>query len=259
MPKHSSLFLDLERSVLLIWRPTLKLAFILLAAAGIAFTGTASCLAQTNFLGGVHFNVGFPRGDLKDNIERNAYGVSGQFFYAPQQSPLGIGLEVGYMNYGNEDRREPFSQTIPDVTVNVETSNNIVQSYLVLRVKNPGGSIQLYGDAVVGLNYLFTETKISDSSHQDEEIASSVNWDDTALAYGFGGGIMIQVHNGESEDGNPFHVLVDAGVRFLRGDEAEYLKKGSIRRKDGAVTFDSLHSRTDMLKLHVGVVFRFGS
>ena len=91
----------------------------------------ASVSAQMDFSGSLHFAAGFPRGDFKDNIERNAYGVDGQAFYAPEESPFAIGLELAYMNYGNESRREPFSTTIPDVTVNVETSNNIIQGFIV--------------------------------------------------------------------------------------------------------------------------------
>ncbi len=213
--------------------------------------------AQTNFAGGIHFNVGFPQGELKDQIERNAYGIGGQFFYSPQRSLLALGVELGWMNYGQENRREPFSSTIPDVTVEVQTSNNIVQAFVVLRAKMPQGAIQPYGDVLVGFNYLFTETKIKDADDPAEEVASSTNRDDAAFAYGFGGGVMVSVYAEKTGDGHPINVLIDGGVRYVLGQEAEYLKEGSIRRESGAVEYDLIKSKTDMLRLHVGIMVRF--
>ncbi len=240
-------------------KSTIKAIMTLTAFVFIAIGCSSTIAAETNFLGGIHFNSGFPLGEMKDQIDRNAYGIGGQIFFAPSKSPLAIGIELGYMNYGNESRREPFSTTIPDVTVNVETSNNIVQAFLVLRGQMPQGPIQLYGDAIVGLNYLFTETKITDSDLPGEEVASSTNSDDAAFAYGFGGGIMVPVFTRklQNEDGAPIQVLLDAGVRYVMGNEAEYLKKGSIRRIDGAVIYDPVRSKTDMMRLHVGVMVRF--
>ena len=225
-----------------------------LCAAAAPTTG----LAQMDFSGSLHFNAGFPRGDFKDNIERNAYGLDGQIFYSPETSPFAVGLELAYMNYGNESRREPFSTTIPDVTVNVETSNNIVQGFLVLRGGAKSGPIRPYADMLIGLNYLFTETKITDSSHPDDEIASSVNRDDAAFAYGLGGGVMVPVHTSRKQGQAPFQIALDGGLRYIKGNEAQYLKKGSIRRENGRVEFDEERSRTDMLKMHLGVLIRFG-
>ena len=235
----------------MISRKLLAVALLMLLISA----GTAS--AQLNWTGGLHFNAGFPQGEFKDQIDRNAYGLGGQFFYSPGQSPFGLGVELGWMNYGNESRREPFSTTIPDVTVRVETSNNIVQGFLIFRTQMPTGAIRPYGAALVGFNYLFTETKITDSDDPSEDVASSTNQDDAAFAYGFGGGLMVQLYDGTKRDSKQFQVLLDGGLRYVLGGEAQYLKKGSIRRENGTVTYDLLQSKTDLLRLHVGVMFRF--
>jgi len=233
---------------------------IFFATLAIALVATALMAplasAQTNFAGGLYFNAGFPTGDFKDQIDRNAYGLSGQIFYSPGKSPLAIGLELGWMNYGNETRREPFSTTIPDVTVEVTTSNNIVQGFFVLRGQMPSGPIRLYGDAIVGLNYLFTETKIKDVDG-GEAVASSTNQDDAVFAYGFGGGLQVPLYSRPARQGKPFVILIDGGLRYVFGGEAEYLKEGSIWRENGSVTYDVIKSKTDMLRLHVGVAVRF--
>jgi len=235
---------------------------LLWALSAVALlSGLASgSFAGTNFVGGIHFNTGLPQEQLEDQIGRNAYGIGGQIFYAPSTSPFAVGLDLCWMNYGVESRREPFSTTIPDVEVDVETWNNVVQAFFVLRGQMPRGPIQLYADALIGLNYLFTETKIQDTGNVVESVISSTNRDDTAFAYGFGGGVMVPVYTGMRASGDEddrFEVSLDAGARYLRGDEAEYLKKGSIRRSDGKVTFDSLESRTDIVRLHVGVAVRW--
>ena len=51
----------------------LVLLTIVISSAGVS--------AQYNFMGGLHFNGGYPQGDLKDQIDRNAYGVGDQFVY----------------------------------------------------------------------------------------------------------------------------------------------------------------------------------
>jgi hypothetical protein len=213
-----------------------------------------------NFAGALHFSVGIPQGDLGDHIEKEAYGLDGQIFYSPQKSPFAAGLDFSWMRYGSESRREPFSTTIPDVTVEVSTSNNIAQGFLVLRGQLPKGPIRPYGDALVGFNYLYTETRISDSDDPGEEIASSTNMDDTVLAYGFGGGVTVLVYTkeiGSQESTHPLEVLIDAGARYMWGGEADYLKEGSIRREGSQVTFDTIRSKTDLVRLQLGVMVRF--
>ncbi len=232
----------------------LTLAAAMLLAV-LPLSGTAA--AESNFLGGLHFNAGLPQGDLRDRIDRDAYGLGGQIFFAPTTSPIAVGLDLGWANYGTESREEPFSTSIPDVTVDVETMNNFVQGFLVLRGQVPRGPVQVYADALMGFNYLYTETSIKEHGSGSGDVASSTNQDDTAFAYGFGGGVMVPVWQ-RSSDGKGVHqVSVDGGVRYVRGDKAEYLKKGSIRRVNGAVAFDTIESRTDMTKLHCGVTVRF--
>lgn len=232
----------------------IRLAAIIIAAMLVTAGGAS---AAQNFAGGLHFNAGFPQGDFKDQIDRNAYGIGGQIFYTPEKSPFGLGLEFGWMNYGNESRREPFSTTIPDVTVDVETSNNLVQGLLIFRGRVPGGPIRPYGDALIGFNYLFTETSIKDTDGS-EDIASTTNQDDAVFAYGFGGGVMVPVYSSPTgEGGRPITIMLDAGLRYILGGEAQYLKKGSIARENGEVTYDLIESKTDMMRLHVGVMVAF--
>jgi hypothetical protein len=237
----------------------IKLIVMVTVAVMIMQVWGGGVSAQTNFTGGIHFNAGFPQKELKDHIGQNAYGLGGQIFYSPHNSPFAVGLELGWMNYGTETRSEPFSPSIPDVTVDVETSNNIAQAFFILRGMVPSGPIQLYADGLIGLNYMFTETSIRDQDETFKEVVSSTNRDDAAFSYGVGGGVMISLYNRKAGPfgKKAFQVLLDGGVRYIYGGEAEYLKKGSITRVDDQVIYDSIISKTDMVRLHAGVMFRF--
>lgn len=206
--------------------------------------------------GGIQFVVGLPQGEFKDNVNRNGYGISGQFGYAPVRAPFMVGLELSYLNYGSERRAEPFSTTIPDVTVDVENSNNILLAHLALRLQPNTGFFRPYAEGVVGLNYLFTTTQIQNRGSGGGEVASSTNQSDVAFSYGGGGGLMFLVYENPDQDGI-MEVLVDVKGRYLMGGEAEYLKEGSIRRENGRVLYDKLRSKTDLITIHIGVEVRF--
>jgi hypothetical protein len=100
-------------------------------------------------------------------------------------------------------------------------------------------------------------TKIENASN-GEEIASTTNNDDNAFAYGFGGGVMIEVYDGKTKTGGkPLQVFVDLNFRYILGGEADYLKEGSIRRENGNVIYDITRSKTDIATAHIGVAVNF--
>lgn len=167
---------------------------------------------------------------------------------------MALGVSLGYMNYGSETRHEPFSSTIPDVTVEVNTSNNIVLGHAVLRLQPWGGTLKPYLDGLLGFSYLFTETTIKDEDG-DEEVASSTNLDDTVISYGVRAGVIVGVYTSTPQDpsAHPYSVSIDLGASYLVGGEAGYLKKGSIRRDGGKVAYDITRSRTNLAIYHFGI------
>jgi len=207
---------------------------------------------------GVSFDVASPRGEFKDNVDRNGYGFSGTGLFSPiPLIPLKLGLELGYINYGSEKRREPFSYTIPDVTVKVQRNNNIFLGHLLLRIQQDMGLVSPYVDGLFGLNYLWTDTKIREVDYF-EEIASSKNFDDLTSSYGIGGGLMFKVYDAGVSAVNLMQIYVDIKVRYLYGGEAEYLKEGAISIDENAkVHYDVSKSKTDLMLFQLGVMFSF--
>lgn len=232
-------------------------------AAGIAiaaFLSAGPVLGQSTLQGSAGFLVAVPSGEFRNHLDANGYGFGGRFGWRPSRSPVLIGLEGGFLIYGHESRREPFSTTIPDVTVEVTTDNNLVQVGSFLRLQPASGLFRPYLDAGLGLNYLFTETTIKNEDG-DENVASSKNFEDTVLNYGGGGGVMLAVYRRRDYE-NPGprkveSVLLDLSARYVAGGEARYLKKGSIRREDGRVLFDVVQSRTDLITIQVGAALEF--
>ena len=219
----------------------------------------SSCWAQSPFQAGINFMLGLPQQEFKENVDNIGFGLSGSFAYQLPSTPVSVGASLGFLIYGMETREEPLSPSIPDVTVKVETSNNILQGHLLFRVQPPlrNGIINPYVEGLFGFNYLWTETKVKDWEW-DEEVVSSKNYDDAAMSYGGGAGLMIRVYQGskESNDGL-FSVNINLGFRYLFGGEAEYLKKGDIHREENNVTYHPSRSTTDLLNLNVGVIFNF--
>jgi opacity protein-like surface antigen len=192
-----------------------------------------------------------PRGEFSENVTNNGYGASGQFLLRLGHTPFLAGGDFGIVVYGSESHREPISSTIPNLQVRVRTSNNIFLSHFVLRAQPRSGLVRPYVDGLIGLKHLFTRTSISDLS-DDETIASNTDLSDTSFSYGIGGGLQIPLTKGRES-----RIMLDTNVRYLRGGRAEYLRKGSIREVNGVAVFDVLSSRTDVLAVQVGVVFRF--
>ena len=209
--------------------------------------------AQLYPQGDITVVVGFPQGEFEQHVDNAGFGLNFFGGIGLGRTPFVVGLDGGFLVYGFERRREPFSTTIPDVTVDVETSNAIAMGHVLLRLQPPSGFVQPYVDGLFGFKYFFTETSISDEDFRgDEPIASSTNFDDAALSYGLGGGLDIQVYQGRKAA-----VLINAGARYLFGSEAEYLKEGSIERRNGRVFFTTERSETNILIAQLGVTLKF--
>jgi hypothetical protein len=230
----------------------------LTAAALMSLLSIPSITLAQNFQGSLDFIVGLPQGEFRSNVDRAGFGLEAAIGYAPQASPFMVGFDLQYLNYGDETRRERFSTTIPDVTVDVSTTNNIAMGHLFARLQPNEGFFRPYLEGLIGLNYLFTTTKISNRG-TGEEVASSTNFDDAAFSYGGGAGAMFLVYEAarDDRDAGITEVLVNVRVRYMLGGEAEYLKEGSIRRENGQVAYDISKSKTNLMTLHIGVALRF--
>ena len=209
------------------------------------------------------FNVGAPQGEFSDEIDRLGWGLGLMGGYKIPETPLMVGLDFGFMNFGVETRNEPLSTTIPDITVEVENSYNLVTGNLLFRLSGPPSTFRPYVDGLFGFNYFFTQTVLRErGAFSEEDIIRDTNFEDTALSYGFGTGVNLRVYKNQNRDDLTNNmklgaVYLNAGVRYMFGREAEYLQEGSITRENGNVSFDVSRSETDLLYFKFGVNFTF--
>lgn len=208
---------------------------------------------------GINFTLGLPQKEFKDNVDNLGYGLSGHFaLWTPSTvMPYTLGLNIGFLTYGNEERDSPFSNPIPDVTVNVSRSNNLVNFHMLFQISPFFGPLRPYVEGLFGGEYLYTTTKVQSTSSL-QEITSSTNQDDFAWSYGGGGGFLIKLADLSPDPGESLafgSIWLDLKARYLFGTEAEYLKEGSVEidRTKGTVTYHLSKSKTDLLLFHIGV------
>lgn len=217
---------------------------------------TAPAQAQWQPRSDVSFIVGLPQGELEENLDAAGFGGNVFVGVGIGRSPLVVGVDAAFLVYGHERREVPLSTTIPDVVVDVTTSNNIALGHGVVRLQPPGGAVRPYVDGLFGFKYFFTQTSVS-GDNSGEVFASSNNADDAALSYGVGGGLNAHLVRWRTEKGKPISLHLHAGARYLFGREADYLREGDIVRQDGTVQFATVRSETNLLVTQLGVTFRF--
>lgn len=230
-----------------------------LSLLALELLGSSFGFSQERFQVGGHFLLGFPQAEFRENVEKTGLGGNFDFAYRFPRSIVSAGVAFGFLIYGQETRTEPLSSTIPDLIVDVRTTNSILLCHLFLRIQPLRGSFRPYLDGLFGFNYLSTDTSIGDHKGSGDDNLSSNNYSDLALSYGLGGGAMVSLVEVRRAGRGPrvFSMDLDIGARYLKGGEAEYLKKGSIHREDGIVTYDVYRSKTDLLHAYLGLSFSF--
>jgi len=235
-----------------------------LALIPILFLGVSLNSYSQEIQAQLDFGVGIPQGDFRQQSDHIGGGLNIMGGYRFPNSPVMLGLEFGFMNFGTDTREEALSSTIPDLRVEVENSYNLAHGDILLRLIAPPSQIRPYVDGLFGFNYFFTETVIRDrDDFFDEEKLSDTNFEDTALSYGFGAGLQIRVWQNRREvtrspeDIEPSSVYINLRGRYMFGREAEYLQKGSISTDNGRVTYDVTQSTTNLLHIKIGVGVNF--
>jgi hypothetical protein len=205
---------------------------------------------------GADFLIGLPQNEFRDKTREVGYGFDGHFGFFIGDTPVMIGADIGYAKYGTEKHREYLSDTIPEISVDVKTTNNILMLHVFARVQPQQGPVRPYFEGLYGFKYLFTRTSITDRWY-DEPIASSTNYDDLAGSWGLGAGVDLRLWNGSKRRG-VYDISLNLSARYLWGSKAGYMKKGSIiRDSEGGITYLIHHSRTDMLIPQFGIPVRF--
>jgi len=236
----------------------MRKAIFLLAAFIVILVSAQAMLAGERFQASLNFLLANAQNDFRMNVGRTFYGLSGEFFYQLPKSPVSFGVSLEYLEYGSETRVEPFSHDIPDVLVDVTTRNSVLTPAAVVRFSPVEGLIRPYVEVLAGFNYMFTYTSVHDDSGWSGDIATTTNFDDWTFTYGAGAGVVVRALDVRSQQGRTlFSLQMEVGLRYSKGNTAEYLTEGSTRTGPGHYHSEPLVSSTDLLKARFGLVFRF--
>jgi hypothetical protein len=115
----------------------------------------------TRFQYGIGLLAGVPIGEFGKNVEA-AGGFSGHLGVAVGDSIVSLGGEAAYLWYGHESRTVPWSLTIPDVLLTVNTDNAMFLLHGRVRAQPREGRWRPYVDGLFGFTDIFTKTSIGD-------------------------------------------------------------------------------------------------
>jgi hypothetical protein len=213
--------------------------------------------ARAKWTMGFALGGAFPLGEFKTNIVHPGGGLDISLGRRLGSSALMAGFDLCWVIYGLRTSDEFLSGSIP-LQVEVQTTNNILQGLFYLKYLPGRGRLRPYVEAVAGLSYLFTDTSIYSESNSNE-IASDVNFSDTAFTAGAGAGIQIRLGKGSGGRSTRTNGewLLDVKARYMFGGTAKYLREGSIIYEDGQYTYLYNRSRTDFLSVQIGLSANF--
>lgn len=234
-------------------RASVVAALLSLSVAPVAHGQIFLSAEPTQRRGGWSFDVGGqmaqPVGEFRTNVER-AWGAGVAARYRFGWFPmLALRGDAGFLNYGNERKRVPLSNTLNRVMVEQNTMNNIALFTAGPELAVQSGLLRPYVYGFGGWSHFYTESSANDDD-AGYEIASSVNFSDGGGAAGWGGGLRIPFSTGRTA------VAFDAGARFTRNWTRSYLRPGDIQDlADGSLLFTERRTRADFWQYHVGVSF----
>lgn len=245
---------------------------------------TGNAQAQLHVSG----QLGLPIEEYGDNVSTVGGGLNLHFAVPVDDDwPLAFGADLGWMNIGNHEERIDETLTLSnpglgvsfDVPLNyrIVTNSNFVHGHALARLRPPvDWRVVPYLDALAGIRYLYTRTRIIEIDEEDanypdtevdEDVETVVNADthinDWVWSYGYGGGLQFRLAEG---------VAIDLRALWLRGTEAEYYDREDVEswdfsfeaneatqdvETDGTLTVEAQPraSRTDLVMVGLGFVF----
>jgi opacity protein-like surface antigen len=199
------------------------------------------------------FEYAEPIGDFRQNVSQG-FGGAGHFIYGiDPDAIIGIRVDAGFINYGNDTQYVPFSSSVRRIIVQEKTTNNIFVGSIGPQITLPIGRVRPYVNAGIGFAYFYTQTALNTDDAQ-YQIAQTTNYSDNSLLYTGGAGFNIPLNfAGEN-------VGMDIGVRYNSINSARYLTRGDIiddPNSQYGIIINPRQSAANFVAYHLGVSFRF--
>jgi hypothetical protein len=166
------------------------------------------------------------------------------------QTPVAVGVAFDYLLYGTETRRIALHPAVPDVTSDVDTTNNLFRTHALVRVQPLAGRVRPYAEGLLGFSYVWTRTSI-DLGYEGGGGATT-HLDEFAPSFGAGGGVTIGLVSGRDA-----HLGLDIGLRYLTSGEVDYLTRGELQRDENGATFEPTRSPASLFAVQIGIAVDF--
>jgi opacity protein-like surface antigen len=200
---------------------------------------------------GLNFQMAFPQGQFKHFVG-TGYGLGGNFtFFLDRRRRAGLRIFGSWIEYGRTTEHLPLSPTLPGLTVDLTTANDIYSFGAGPELHLGGGPFRPYLHAAIGTSDFATTTS-AEGTANTIPFATSTNFNDWTFAWYAGAGVQYVVSHGRKQ------VSLDLGIRYQGHGETRYLREGSIQpAPGGGVLFRPIQSQTDILVPHFGIQFGF--
>jgi hypothetical protein len=178
-------------------------------------------------------------------------GLAGGFLFSPfgqkKPSPILLGADIGYLNYGVEKIGGNSSNPALKIT------HNIYSFDAIARLRHPdhyNKRVIPFIDGLLGLKLYNTRVKVDKNlldilfNTDDPEVLDNVN--DTGLNFGLGAGFYT---NPKKSNGVGFTMR----ALYMWGDEVDYVVRNSVKVNNGALTYETGTANTSMLTIQLGI------
>jgi hypothetical protein len=198
---------------------------------------------------GVALAIAQPRDEFAEYVPVGG-GLSAFFrAHVDDTGWVAVRVQGSFINYGNETKRVCFSETVGcRVELDLTTSNNIFIIGIGPEVAVPLGTTRLYGNALAGYSYFWTDSKVG-GTVENEPFASTTNYSDGGFAWSFGGGMEIPLGRVSQ-----LPILLDLAFSHQGNGRREYLTEGGITDgPGGSIELDVKRTEANFFLWRIGV------
>jgi hypothetical protein len=229
------------------WWTALAMGCALLAAEGIdaqEYSGPRAFL-------GLSFVAGNPLGNLGAFFDQG-FGAQLEGSWAmTEDRRLRLRTDLGGLVYGHER----FGLCHPvgcRIGVDLTTTNNIFFGGVGPEYVFSTGAFEPYVFGTLGFSYFATISSLS-GADEYHDYFDTTNYSDVVMAWKFGGGARVRVHQGRHP------ISLDFGVERHENGIANFLTEGDILdNPDGSITLFPNRSEADLMTFRFGVSIGFG-
>jgi hypothetical protein len=194
------------------------------------------------------FIVALPTGELADQISAGPGIAFNGHYGLVRGGALRLRVDIGFVQYGNEEREVCFSATVGcRIILDLHTENNIAFGGIGPELALTSGPLRPYVNAGIGFSYFETASRLN-GVDDSESFARTRHISDTGLALTGGGGFYVPLHLGRTP------IALDLGARYHRNGTISYLREGDIHdNPDGTISFTPTRTAANLVTVQLGV------